>query len=76
MSYLLQQEISRHPVGLEQGDAAVTKCMQASRCKPRNLRVRNGEVIVGGRIRVARRRFDSVHAANIGLCEVSVNTIV
>jgi len=37
VSYLLQQEISRHPVGLEHGDAAVTKCVQASRLQPERL---------------------------------------
>ena len=37
MSYLLQQEISWHPVGLEHGDAAVTKCVQASRLQPERL---------------------------------------
>jgi len=37
VSYLLQQEISRHPVGLEHGDAAVTKCVQASRLQTERL---------------------------------------
>jgi hypothetical protein len=38
VSYLLQQEISRHPLGLEHGGAAVTKCVQgASRLQPQRL---------------------------------------